>query len=463
MNNSRKTSRRNFVKLATATTLLAGQSAGALSSERTHTISSGLQTQQPVSPNNKIRLATIGHGIIGTIDTATALRVPGVEMVAVADVYDGRFVRAKELYGNQIFTTRDYRELLARPDIDAVIVATPDHWHAQMAVDAMEAGKDVYCEKPMVHTLEEGHRIIEAQQKTKRVLQVGSQFASSIVYQKAKELLAAGAIGELNMIEAAWNRNSALGAWQYHVPPDATPANVDWDRFLGKAPKRPFEPVRLFRWRNYRDYGTAVAGDLFVHLFTGVHYVVGSMGPTRVMSLGGLRHWKDGRDVPDVMLGIYEYPKTTAHTGFNLSLSVNFIAGGGSSSILRLTGSEGVMVIDSGVAVMRRGVVEGVDTYAIPSFPLSVQETYQKDFLAKYPQAGELNGTSENRYVAPGNYDARLDHFRNFFDSMRTRKALIEDAVFGFRAAGPALLTNQSYYDNRPFTWNPETMKVVSE
>ena len=467
MSNPRKTSRRNFVKLAAATTLIAGQPPGALSAapnpEKTHSLSSNSQTQQSVSPNNKIRLATIGHGIIGTIDTATALRVPGVELIAVADVYDGRFVRAKELYGDQIFTTRDYREILARPDIDAVIIATPDHWHAQMTVDAMEAGKDVYCEKPMVHTLEEGGRVIEAQRKTKRILQVGSQFVSSIVYDKAKELLAAGAIGKLNMIEAAWNRNSALGAWQYYVPPDASPANVDWDRFLGKAPKRPFEPIRLFRWRNYRDYGTAIAGDLFVHLFTGVHHVTGSMGPARVMALGGLRHWTDGRDVPDVMLGIYEYPQTTAHPAFNLSLSVNFIAGGGSSSILRLTGSEGMMVIDNGVTVMRRGVVEAVDTYAIPSFPRGVQETYQKEFLVKHPQAGGLSETGENRYLPAGNYDARLDHFRNFFDSMRTRKALIEDAIFGFRAAGPALLTNQSYYDNRPFTWNPETMKVVSE
>ena len=463
MKNSRKTSRRNFVKLAAATTLMASQTAGARGSEKPHSIPSNSQTQQPVSPNNKIRLATIGHGIIGTIDTATALRVPGVELVAVADVYDRRFVRAKELYGNQIFTTRDYKEILARPDIDAVIISTPDHWHAQMAVDAMEAGKDVYCEKPMVHSLEEGGRMIEAQRKTKRILQVGSQFASSIVYHKAKELLAAGAIGELNMIEAAWNRNSALGAWQYYVPPDATPENVDWDRFLGKAPKRPFEPIRLFRWRNYRDYGTAVAGDLFVHLFTGVHHVTGSMGPTRVMSLGGLRYWKDGREVPDVMLGIYEYPKTAADPAFSLSLAVSFIAGGSSSSILRLTGSEGVMVIDAGVTVMRQGVVEPVDTYAIPSFPRSVQEKYQKDFLAKYPQASGMSGTSENRYVAPGNYDARLDHFQNFFESVRTRKASVEDAVFGFRAAGPALLTNQSYYDHRPFTWNPETMKVTSE
>lgn len=188
----------------------------------------------------------------------------------------------------------------------------------------MKAGKDVYLEKPMVKNLNEGRVLIDAARETNRILQVGSQRVSSIVYQKAKELYNSGAIGELNLVEAWWNRNTALGAWQYTVPPDASPQTVDWERFLGRAPKLPFDPIRFFRWRNYRDYGTGVAGDLFVHLFSGLHFVLSSNGPIRVMSTGGLRHWKDGRDVPDVMLGIYEYPKTATHPAFNLSLKVNF-------------------------------------------------------------------------------------------------------------------------------------------
>ena len=115
-----------------------------------------------------------------------------------------------------------------------------------------------------------------------------------------------------------------MGAWQYSIPPDATPENIDWDRFLGRAPKVPFEPIRLFRWRNYRDYGTGVAGDLFVHLFSGMHFITGAIGPERVYATGGLRFWKDGRDVPDVMLGLYDYPKTDKHPPFNLCAAGEF-------------------------------------------------------------------------------------------------------------------------------------------
>ena len=201
-------------------------------------------------------------------------------------------------FSRETVTLDDYRRMLDDKSIDAVIIATPDHWHARMAIDAMNAGKDVYLEKPMVQRVDEGQEVIDVQRQTGKVLQVGSQRVSSIVYAKAKELLAAGVIGPLNFIEARYDRNSAQGAWQYSIPTDASPQTVDWDQFLGHAPKRPFEPIRLFRWRNYQDYGTGVPGDLFVHLFSGIHHVLDSEGPTRVMATGGLRHWLDGRDVP---------------------------------------------------------------------------------------------------------------------------------------------------------------------
>jgi predicted dehydrogenase len=457
MKRSDKTSRREFIKLATATTIITGTSKTVLGS------ASNQEQARAAAPGEKIRLATIGVGGQGMGDTQVALRVPGVELVAAADVYDGRLIRTKEVFGNQVFTTRDYKEILARPDVDAVIVATPDHWHTQVSLDAMNAGKDVYCEKPMVHSLDEGSRIIEAQRKTKRIFQVGSQRVSSVVYQKAKDLLASGAIGELNFIEAWWNRNSAIGAWQYSIPPDASPQNIDWDRFLGKARKVPFEPVRLFRWRNYRDYGTGVAGDLFVHLFSGMHFIVGAMGPTRVVTTGGLRYWNDGRDVPDVMLGIYDYPKTSAHPAFNLFLKVHFADGAGESSGFRFVGSEGVLTLGSSLTLSRRPRA-AEPGYTINTFPKDVQEAFLKEYRAKYPEDRKRIGeASEQIYTAPAGYSDSLDHFINFFEAVRTRKPVVEDAVFGMRAAGPALLSNLSYFENRAYGWNPEAMKIAGE
>jgi predicted dehydrogenase len=396
-------------------------------------------------------------------DTREALKIPGIELIAVADLYDGRLTRAKELWGNQIATTRDYREVLARPDIDAVIIATPDHWHMRISNDAMNAGKDVYCEKPMVQQLEQGKLVIETARKTNRIFQVGSQRVSSIVYKKAKELLASGAIGELNTIDCWWDRSSAIGAWQYSIPPDASPETVDWDRFLGDAPKRAFDPVRFFRWRNYRDYGTGVAGDLFVHLFSGLHFIVGTMGPTRVMATGGLRYWNDGRDVPDVMMALCDYPKTASIPPFNLVLRVNFAAGVATeSSGFRFIGSEGVMTV-SGVVTLTKKPRAKEPGYTIDTFPKATQEAFLKEYRAKYPESKEVAESVQDTYAPPQGYSDSVDHFRAFFEGMRSRKPVVEDAVFGFRAAGAALLTNRSLFDNQTYAWNPETMTISKE
>src|ERR1041384_3160307 len=208
------TTRRHFL---TSTTLGAGLATELMAEE-----------PQRVSPNDRIRVALIGNGIRGFADAHASLAA-GAEMAAVSDVYDGRLTRAKEDWGHSIFTSRDYREVLARPDVDAVIIATPDHWHRQIAVDAMKAGKDVYCEKPMVQLLGDGAAVIETAKKAGRILQVGSQRVSSIVYQKARELLDRGSIGELNLVEAFIDRNTAIGAGQYLIPPHRTPAHARRD------------------------------------------------------------------------------------------------------------------------------------------------------------------------------------------------------------------------------------------
>jgi len=417
---------------------------------------------QTPSSNDRIRFAAIGVGIRGQQDLISALRTPGVELVAAADVYDGRLTLARERWGSQIFTTRDYREVLARRDVDAVLIAAPDHWHMQMAVDAMQAGKDVYVEKPMVQALEDGPRIIDAAGKSGRILQVGSQHVSSIVYAKARELFRAGAIGELNLVEAWINRNSPTGAWQYSISPDASPDTIDWDRFLGRAPKRPFDPVRLFRWRNYRDYGTGIPGDLFVHLFTGIHFVLDATGPTRAIASGGLRHWNDGRDVPDVMLALYDYPKTPTHPAFTLSLKVNFAEGAGDAYVFRFVGPEGVLTIGDNTVTLSRRPPAKEPGQTSDTFSKATQEAFMREYRAKYSDQPELQPRNDETFAAPPRYTSVDDHFANFFDAMRTRRPVVEDAVFGLRAAGPALLANHSYFENRPIGWDPEKMTRTS-
>jgi predicted dehydrogenase len=449
-------SRRDFLKLATAAAV-----AGAAQARPAAAQDKPAGCVKP-SSDKRVGLATIGIGGQGTRDTKGALKVPGVELVAVADVYDGRLVRAREVFCEGLATTRDYKEILARSDVDAVIIATPDHWHARLAIEAMEAGKDVYVEKPMVQVPEDGLKVIAAQKKTGRICQVGSQRVSSILYHKAKELLASGAIGELNLVEAWWNRNSALGAWQYSIPPDASPATVDWDRFLGPALRRPFDPIRLFRWRNYDDYGTGVAGDLFVHLFSGLHVVTGSMGPTRIMATGGLRHWKDGRDAPDVLLGLFEYPKSDAHPEFTLSLKVNFADGSGGEEGFRFVGPQGTMVIGRDHVTVSRREPEKEPGFTIDTFPKAVQEAFEKEYRKQYPdRSRELQAGRDEVFRPPRDYSDVDHHLANFIEAVRTRKPVVEDAVFGLRAAGPALLCNVSQREKRPVGWNPVDMRPL--
>jgi len=410
--------------------------------------------------NERIQIALIGAGGMGQGDANYALRVPGVKIVAACDVYDGRLQRAKEIWGRDLFTTRDYREVLSRKDIDAVIIATPDHWHAQISIDAMQAGKDVYCEKPMVHTMDEAPRVVEAANRTGRIFQVGSQYASSLVFHKARELMAQGAIGELNMVEAWLDRNSAIGAWQYSIPPDASPQNIDWDRFLGKAPKRPFEPIRLFRWRNYNDYGTGLAGDLYVHLLTGLHLVTNSLGPTRVFGTGGLRFWKDGRDAPDVMLALLDYPKTDRHPEFTFALRVNFASGGSEEQFgLRFVGSEGTMQVTMNQLTLSKAPRETEPGYTIGTFARATQEAFLKEYRKKYPETrptvATLRPQQQEVFLAPRNHSAHFEHHQNFYAAVRSRKPFFEDAVFGFRTGGPALLCNTSMYERRICAWDP--------
>lgn len=421
-------------------------------------------TTESFAVNDQIQLGLIGTGIQGIYDTNTALKVKGVKLVATCDLYSGRLDRAKELWGDHLFVTRDYRELLNRKDIDAVIVATPDHWHKQITIDALKAGKAVYCEKPMVQRFEEGQEIIKAQKESGGICQVGSQGMASLGNEKAKQLYEDGAIGDLVMLDMYNDRYSAEGAWQYPIPPDANTETVDFDKFLGNAPKVPFELNRFFRWRNYQAYGTGVAGDLFVHAFSTLNHVISSNGPSRAMSTGGLRYWNDGRDVPDVTLTLYDFPKTNTHAAFNAAFRINFIAGSGGGGGFKLIGTEGSMEIGSNSVKLQRsklGMIPG--GYSMIAHTEENQQKIKQAYANQNLEnrASNLN-LGETIYEAPDNYKgSHYDHFFNFFQAIRGKGKVTQTATFGLRAAGAALLANESYFTNKPVNWDPVAMKLI--
>ena len=425
-----------------------------------------LKSEAKISANDKIRIALIGSGIIGHYDIDTALKVPGVELVAVCDLYKGRLERANEKWGKDIFTTRDYREILSRKDIDAVLICTSDHWHDRISIDAMNAGKHVYCEKPMVHNIEEGQAVIDAQKKTGKVFQVGSQVASSVLTAEAKKIYESGVIGELTYVEATNDRSSANGAWQYTIPTDANTQTVDWDAYVGDAPKVPFDAKRFFRWRNYKDYGTGVAGDLFVHLLTNLHTITGSIGPNKIFALGELNYWKDGRDAYDLVTSLMQYPERKEHPAFQFYTRVNLADGGSKGSPARFVGTEGVIEMGYESLIVKNfkrpkapefGGYDSVNT-----FSQAQQDESTKAYKAMYTdEEKKWNYGKEITFKQPAGYDARLDHFINFFESIRTDKKVHEDATFGLRAAAPALACNLSAELGRPVLWDAEKMKMM--
>jgi len=414
---------------------------------------SQLKRNPEVPAEKELKIALIGAGIMGTQDMNTALQHDNVSIVAVCDLYDGRLDSAKEKWGEQLFLTKDYKEILKRKDIDAVLIGTPDHWHKQISIDALNAGKHVYCEKPMVHSVDEGKAVINAWESSGKIMLIGSQGISSLGNEKAKELLAAGAIGDINYAEGFWARHSPEGAWQYNVPEDGTLKTVDWARYISNTTDRPFDPLRFFRWRNYLDYGTGMSGDLFVHLFTSLHFITNSLGPDKVSAMGGLRYWKDGREVPDVLLGMFQYPDSQQHPGFNLSLRCNFVDGTSGSTYLKIVGSKGSMDVKWDEVVVKTNKQGASDD---PFMEAQAKMRGEVSDRKKILPPNEMVYKVESGYKG-----AHYDHFGNFFRAIRENGKVVENPVFAFRAAAPALLCNDSYFQDKFIMWDPVNMKRV--
>jgi predicted dehydrogenase len=307
--------------------------------------------------------------------------------------------------------------------------------------------------------------VIAAQKASGKIVQVGSQRASSVLFQEAQKQFRKGTIGDITYVESYVDRNSANGAWQYTIPSDASEKTIDWNMFLGDAPKIPFDPVRFFRWRNYKAYGTGVAGDLFVHNITGLHTITGSLGPESIYALGALNYWKDGRDAYDLVTGIMQYPKTKEHNAFQFFTRVNLADGAGGGQSTRIIGTEGVIEVKSNsisIKHFKRAIAPSIGGYdSLESFPKSMQESLLAAYQSKYSADDKKMKEGEQiNFEAPKGYDDRVDHMINFFESVRTGKPSCEDAAFGLRAAGPAVLCNKSAELKNLVQWDPVNMKL---
>lgn len=412
-------------------------------------------TVLPVAAGDRIRFGIVGVGMEGSGLLTNAIQLPGVECVAAADLYDGRHELAKEIVGKSIRTTRRYQELLDAKDIDAIIVAVPDHWHKQVVVDAVSAGKDVYCEKPMSHNPADGLAMVAAARKTDRIVQIGAQRTSSVMCAKAKELYEKGAIGELNLVEATLGRNDPTGAWEYPPPPDLSPTTLDWDTWQGTVPKKPFDPFTFARWRCWREYGTGVAGDLLVHLISGMQFVLGiNEIPKRVVSFGGIYRWKDGRNMPDVQPVLFEYG--------NIPVYMRLSLGCESAEVTRFQGSKGMIELrGSSVTYIPQPGVDLSPSYYTASFPARLREPYLKQWHAEHDPIPGQEPALETVIFNGNDYDDLKPHLWKFFQAVRSRQPVLQDIVFGHHAALACHMANESYFRKTPVYWDAvsETIK----
>jgi predicted dehydrogenase len=434
MKSSRSLPRRRFLQ------------GSALGAANLFLLEDALPAQTQGSPSDRVRFGMIGIGMQGSGLLPSAIRLPGVECVGAADLYDGRHTLAREITGNaNLPVSRNYHDLLNRKDIDCIVAAVPDHWHMRVVVDACNAGKDIYCEKPMSHTIGQGFEMVDAAQRNNRIVQIGSQRVSSALCAKALDLYKGGAIGDVELVELSMGRNDPNGAWQYPPPPDLSPQNLDWDTWLNDAPKIPFDPIRFARWRCWKEYGTGVAGDLMVHLLSGMQKTLGwNEAPRSATSLGGIFRWKDGRNMPDTLLVIFDYHGIPVYVRLNLGCATPESA--------RFLGPKGVMEADgSEIRLSRQRGIDTSPSYYSGGFPAKLRAEYVNQWLAEHaPPIGKEPIEDDTVFRGSDDWDDVRPHLWTFFQAVKSRKAVTEDAVFGNHAAIACHMANESYFRKAP-------------
>jgi len=415
-----------------------------------------LASPRPVPAGDRLRFGMIGIGMQGSGLLTESITLPGVECAAACDLYDGRHRLAKEIVRPDLPVTRRYQELLADKNIDCIVAAVPDHWHKQIVVDAVSAGKDIYCEKPMSHSAADGVAMVEAAKRTGRIVQIGSQRVSSLVCKKAKEMVAQGMLGDLMMVEGWLGRNDPTGAWEYPPPTDLSPQTLDWDTWQGNVPKRPFDPYIFARWRCWKEYGTGVAGDLLVHLVSGMMFILNmNEAPQQAMSLGGILRFKDGRNMPDVHATLFKYGEIPVYMRLNLGTEM--------PETYRFQGSKGILeVTEFGLSYTPQTGKDSGPSYYDSGFPHEMRAAYEKKWHEENdPKLGQEPMLEAMTFHGP-DFDDMKPHLWNFFEAVRSRKPVVEDAVFGHHAALACHMANESYFRKTAVSWDQASKNIKS-
>lgn len=407
-----------------------------------------LAQAQEIAPSDRIAVAMIATGSRSHELLEAIKKVEGTEIVGVCDAYKGRVERAIERTDSRAKDYGSYERILSDPSIDAVTIGTPDHWHKRMVVEALEAGKDVYCEKPLTFTVDEGLEIAAVAERTGKILQVGSQGISGDNQKQLREWIRSGKLGQVTMIRAAYNRNSAGGSWIYPIPPDASPETVNWNAFLGPAPRRDFDLERFFRWRCYKEYSGGIATDLFVHACTTVHFLMNATMPAEVLAMGDLYRWTESREVPDTLNAFLRYRE-----GFTVNLSSTFNSTADGGYQFQILGTEGTAEL--GYTELTFYPDPGYDnnSWIVSAWPSRFEDAYYQTPEGKT----ELRrpATREEIYKGKGP-SSTVAHLADFFAAARNRGAPVEDAWAGHFAASCAHMINASVETGSTVRWDFE-------
>ena len=357
---------------------------------------------------------------------------------------------------------KTYKELLAADDIDAVIIATPDHWHGTISIEAARAGKHIYSEKPMTWTVDETYEEIKAVKENNVVFQLGHQNRELESYYKAREAIKKDILGKVNLIEITTNRNSPTGAWVYDIPKDAGPDNIDWKQFVGPAPWHDFDLKRFFRWRCWWDYSTGLSGDLFTHDYDAMNQIFDLGIPHSAVASGGIYFYKDGRTVPDVLQMAYEYPERDLTLLYSASLASNKRRGRtimGHDGYMEV-GSDLKIYADSGSTKYREKIQEGIIDPSVPIF----------SYTPGMKKVDAITSPTEQYFAGRGllytyrggkRVDTTHLHIKDWLDAIRTGSQPSCNIDRGFEEAMTAHMGTIAYRENRKVFWDPDKQIIV--